>query len=139
MLLRLMVINEKIAYTLTPVNVIIKSMATIQNAPTDDEVLRCCSPLVGSALSVIEADDLAQIFAALSDPIRLRMLSLIATEDEVCSCNLEEPLGKSQPTISHHTRILVEAGLITGEKRGRWIWWHVVPERLRQVARILGD
>jgi ArsR family transcriptional regulator len=95
--------------------------------------------LAGSALSDIEAKDLAQIFAALSDPIRLRMLSLIATEDEVCSCNLEEPLGKSQPTISHHTRILVEAGLIIGEKRGRWIWWHVVPERFRQVARILGD
>jgi len=90
-------------------------------------------------LSEAEADDLAQIFAALSDPVRLRMLSLIATEDEVCSCNLEEPLAKSQPTISHHTRILVEAGLITGEKRGRWVWWHVVPERLRQVARILGD
>jgi|GEM_PF-158146 len=134
-----MVVNERIANTLTSVNVIIESMANLQNAPTDDAVLRCCSPLAGSALSDIEAKDLAQIFAALSDPIRLRMLSLIATEDEVCSCNLEEPLGKSQPTISHHTRILVEAGLIIGEKRGRWIWWHVVPERFRQVARILGD
>ncbi|MGD1013319.1 MAG: metalloregulator ArsR/SmtB family transcription factor [Acidimicrobiales bacterium] len=105
----------------------------------DDAVLRCCSPLAGGALSEAEADDMAQIFAALSDPVRLRMLSLIATEDEVCSCNLEEPLAKSQPTISHHTRILVEAGLITGEKRGRWVWWHLVPERLQQVARILGD
>jgi ArsR family transcriptional regulator len=94
---------------------------------------------VGSALSEIEAEDLAQIFAALSDPVRLRMLSLIASEDEACSCNLEEPLAKSQPTISHHTRILAEAGLIVGEKRGRWIWWHAVPERIRQVARILGD
>jgi ArsR family transcriptional regulator len=67
------------------------------------------------------------------------MLSLVASEDEVCSCALEAPLGKSQPTISHHTRILAEAGLITGEKRGRWMWWSVVPERLKDVARILGD
>jgi ArsR family transcriptional regulator len=65
------------------------------------------------------------------------MLSLIAAESEVCSCALEGPLAKSQPTISHHTRILAEAGLIEGEKRGRWMWWHVVPEQLNQVARIL--
>lgn len=82
---------------------------------------------------------MAQIFGALSDPARLRMLSLIASEDEVCSCALEEPLGKSQPTISHHTRILAEAGLIAGEKRGRWMWWRVVPERLKVVARILSE
>jgi ArsR family transcriptional regulator len=90
-------------------------------------------------LSEVEAGDMAQIFGALSDPVRLRMLSLVASEDEVCSCALEAPLGKSQPTISHHTRILAEAGLITGEKRGRWMWWSVVPERLKDVARILGD
>jgi ArsR family transcriptional regulator len=65
------------------------------------------------------------------------MLSLIAAEPEVCSCALEAPLEKSQPTISHHTRILAEAGLIEGEKRGRWMWWHVVPSQLNQVARIL--
>lgn len=88
-------------------------------------------------MSVLEARDMAQIFAALSDPARLRMLSLIASEDEVCSCALEGPLGKSQPTISHHTRILAEAGLIVGEKRGRWMWWRVMPERLDVVARIL--
>jgi ArsR family transcriptional regulator len=65
------------------------------------------------------------------------MLSLIAAQTEVCSCALEEPLAKSQPTISHHTRILAEAGLITGEKRGRWTWWRVVPERLEEVGRLL--
>lgn len=80
---------------------------------------------------------MAQIFGALSDPIRLRMLSLIASDNEVCSCSLEAPLGKSQPTISHHTRILAEAGLIVGEKRGRWMWWRVVPERLDVIARVL--
>jgi ArsR family transcriptional regulator len=77
-----------------------------------------------------EAEDLATVFAALGDPVRLRLLSLVASADEVCSCNLEAPLGRSQPTISHHTKILAAAGLIEGEKRGRWTWWHVVPDRI---------
>jgi ArsR family transcriptional regulator len=80
---------------------------------------------------------MAHLLGALADPVRLRMLSLIAAEDEVCSCSLEAPLAKSQPTISHHTRILCEAGLIVGEKRGRWMWWRAVPERLADVSRIL--
>jgi ArsR family transcriptional regulator len=94
---------------------------------------------VAITLSEVEAGDIAQIFGALSDPVRLRMLSLIASQDEVCSCDLEAPLSKSQPTISHHTRILAEAGLIVGEKRGRWMWWRVVPERLGDVARIVSS
>jgi ArsR family transcriptional regulator len=105
----------------------------------DEYVVSCCGPLTAIAMSEVEAGDIAQIFGALSDPIRLRMLSLVAAEDEVCSCALEEPLGKSQPTISHHTRILAEAGLIVGEKRGRWMWWRVVPERLGEVSRILSS
>jgi ArsR family transcriptional regulator len=103
----------------------------------DDSAVACCSPLSESTLSEEEARDAASIFGALADPVRLRMLSLIAAEPEVCSCALEDPLGKSQPTISHHTRILSEAGLIEGEKRGKWTWWHVVPSQLNQVARIL--
>jgi ArsR family transcriptional regulator len=103
----------------------------------DDSVVGCCAPLVASALSEEQAHDMAQIFGALSDPVRLRMLSLIAAEPEVCSCNLEGPLGKSQPTVSHHTRVLAEAGLIVGEKRGRWVWWRVEPLRLAEVAKVL--
>ena len=103
----------------------------------DDSVVECCSPLSHDVLSEVEAHDVARIFAALGDPVRLRLLSMIASTDETCSCNLEEPLGKSQPTVSHHTRILAEAGLIVGERRGRWIWWRVVPERLRVAARLL--
>jgi ArsR family transcriptional regulator, arsenate/arsenite/antimonite-responsive transcriptional repressor len=114
-------------------------MASRKTITVDDDVLSCCSPLAGTTLSEVEAADLAQVFSALSDPARLRMLSLIASEDEVCSCALEGPLAKSQPTISHHTRILAAAGLIVGEKRGRWVWWRVVPERLNDVARILTD
>lgn len=102
-----------------------------------DRVLRCCSPMSSKSLSAREADDLAQVFSALGDPARLRILSIIASADEVCSCALEEPLAKSQPTISHHTRILAEAGLIAGERRGRWMWWRVVPERMRLIAEVL--
>ncbi len=80
---------------------------------------------------------MASIFDALSDPVRLRILSLIAADQEVCSCNLEEPVGKSQPTISHHTSVLANAGLITGEKRGRWTYWRIVPGRLDHVAALL--
>jgi ArsR family transcriptional regulator len=103
----------------------------------DASVVSCCSPLGQSELSEREASEAAMVLGALSDPVRLRMLSLIASESEVCSCALEGPLGKSQPTISHHTRVLAEAGLIVGERRGRWTWWHAVPERLNDIARIL--
>ena len=102
-----------------------------------DSLMGCCSPLSDSALSEAAATKAAAVFGALGDPVRLRMLSLIAAEPEVCSCALEGPLGKSQPTVSHHTKILSEAGLIVGEKRGRWVWWRVVPDQLNQVARLL--
>jgi ArsR family transcriptional regulator len=110
---------------------------TTPKIDADIPLVSCCSPLGDSELSEAEAIETAPIFAALSDPVRLRMLSLIASGGEVCSCALEEPLGKSQPTISHHTRVLSDAGLIAGEKRGRWMWWHVMPDRLNQVARII--
>lgn len=103
-----------------------------------ERLLRCCAPIDRGSLSPAQAEDLAQLFSALADPIRLRMLSLIAAEDEVCSCALEAPLSKSQPTISHHTRILAEAGLIVGERRGRWTWWRIVPARLTQIAQVTG-
>ncbi len=98
----------------------------------------CCTPLGDAVLDEAEATRLARVFAALSDPVRLRLLSMVASTDEVCSCNLEAPLGRSQPTVSHHTRILAEAGLIHGEKRGRWMWWSAVPERLETIRHVLG-
>ena len=70
--------------------------------------------------------------------MRLRLLSLIASAGEICSCDLLEPLAKSQPTISHHTKILAEAGLITGDKRGRWVYWTVTPDRSGFVTEALG-
>jgi ArsR family transcriptional regulator len=98
----------------------------------------CCSSLVATPLGEAEAVELAEVLGALADPVRLRLLSLVAAEGEVCSCSLEEPLGRSQPTVSHHTRVLVEAGLLVGEKRGRWMWWSIAPGRLAAVRRALG-
>ena len=104
--------------------------------PLDDGL--CCPSVTGAPLSEAEATDLAELLAAMADPVRLRLLSLVAAQGEICSCDLEGPLGRSQPTVSHHTRILADAGLITGEKRGKWTWWSVVPERLAAVRRALG-
>ena len=98
----------------------------------------CCPSLTEAPLSARQAEELAPVLAALGDPVRLRLLSIVATEGEVCSCNLESPLARSQPTISHHTGVLVEAGLIQGERRGKWTWWRVVPERLEVLRSLLG-
>ena len=98
----------------------------------------CCPPLTEAPLSAADAAELASVLAALGDPVRLRLFSLVAAQGEVCSCHLEEPLGKSQPTVSHHTRVLAEAGLVVGERRGRWMWWSIVPERLALLRRLLG-
>jgi ArsR family transcriptional regulator len=84
--------------------------------------------------------ELARSFAALADPARLRLLSMIATAEagEVCACDLVEPLGKSQPTVSHHLKILHEAGLVKTERQGRWIWYSVVNDRLEGLRAALG-
>lgn len=97
----------------------------------------CCPSVLASPLSGSDAEQLAKGFAALGDPVRLRLLSLIAASGEICSCDLEQPLAKSQPTISHHTKTLADAGLITGEKRGRWVWWQVRAERLAALQAAL--
>jgi len=80
-------------------------------------------------------------FAALSDPVRLRLLSLIgsAPDGEVCACDLVGPIGKSQPTVSHHLRILHEAGLVSREKRGVWVWYRAETAQLRRLAESLGQ
>jgi ArsR family transcriptional regulator len=99
----------------------------------------CCTSLLEAPLPAAEADELAQAFAALADPVRLRLLSLIAAAGEVCSCDLLVPLDRSQPTVSHHTKVLADAGLIAGEKRGRWVWWSIVPARVADVRSALGS
>lgn len=98
----------------------------------------CCGSLVDAPLGEDEATELCRVLDALADPVRLRLLSIVSSQGQVCSCDLEAPLGKSQPTISHHTRVLFEAGLLVGEKRGKWTWWSVNPDRLGAVRQALG-
>jgi ArsR family transcriptional regulator len=99
----------------------------------------CCTPVRIEALGEQDAELLAQSFAALADPIRLRLLSFITSAgSEVCACDLVEPSGRSQPTVSHHMKILVDAGLVTREKRGLWVWYVAVPERLDALRAVLG-
>ncbi|MGH9135925.1 MAG: ArsR/SmtB family transcription factor [Acidimicrobiales bacterium] len=92
----------------------------------------CCNPVLEAPLDEAAAADLAAAFKVLADPARLRLLSLVASAPDgcCCVCDLVEPLGRSQPTVSHHVSVLAEAGLIEREKRGRWVWCSVVPERL---------
>jgi ArsR family transcriptional regulator, arsenate/arsenite/antimonite-responsive transcriptional repressor len=97
----------------------------------------CCASVLAAPLSEADAADLARVFAALGDPVRLRLLSLVADAGEICSCDLLVPLGKAQPTVSHHTKVLADAGVIVGEKRGRWVWWRIVPERIAAVRDAL--
>ncbi len=99
----------------------------------------CCVPILAAPLSEHDATELARAFAAIADPVRLRLLGLIAGSDggEACACNLVEPVGRSQPTVSHHLKILHEAGLVTRERRGTWMWYRIVPDRVAQLRAAL--
>lgn len=98
----------------------------------------CCAPVLVSPLSEAEAADLAAAFKVLADPARLRLLSMIAGAAESCACDLVGPLGKSQPTVSHHLAVLTDAGLVEREKRGKWAYYRVVPGRLAVLRDVLG-
>ena len=98
----------------------------------------CCEPVLEAPLSEPEAVSLAAAFKVLADPVRLRLLSLVAGAKETCACDLVAPLGRSQPTISHHLSVLTAAGLLTREQRGRWAWYRVDPERLAVLRDALG-
>jgi ArsR family transcriptional regulator len=91
-----------------------------------------CQPVTDSPLSEEDAEELAAAFKVLADPVRLRLFSLIASApgDEVCACEVVGALGRSQPTVSHHLKTLHEAGLLEREKRGTWVWYRAVPDRL---------
>jgi ArsR family transcriptional regulator len=99
----------------------------------------CCTPLRESVLGDTEAEELAAIMKALADPVRLRLVSIVATaeHDEVCACDLPALLDRSQPTTSHHLGLLVRAGILDREQRGKWAWFRLRRERLDAVARVL--
>jgi ArsR family transcriptional regulator, arsenate/arsenite/antimonite-responsive transcriptional repressor len=99
----------------------------------------CCAPLADGALSQDDAVELSRRLKALSDPARLRIMSMLMTakNGEACTCDLTEPLGLSQPTVRHHLKRLAEAGLITGERRGVWTYYRVDPDALSAAVSVL--
>lgn len=99
----------------------------------------CCTPIAEAPLSTVEAAELAVRLKALADPSRLRLLSLLLASEgqEACTCDLTEPLRLSQPTVSHHFKVLAAAGLVVGDRRGSWTYYRVVPEALAGIARVL--
>lgn len=102
-----------------------------------DSSALCCTPIQSAPLSDEDAAAFAAVLKALADPVRLKLVSIIAANGEGCACDFPEALGKSQPTISHHLRQLVDAGILEREQRGKWAWFTVSSDRLAQVCSIL--
>jgi len=104
------------------------------------DVVACCSPILEAPLSEEAAVELAGVLKVLADPARLRLLSLIAAagDGQACACDLNEPLERTQATVSHHLGQLVKAGLLQREQRGRWAWFRVDRQRLDAVRQLLG-
>src|SRR5437667_1686973 len=102
-------------------------------------VAGCCAPLLRSRLGRDDAEELATAFKAIADPGRLRLLSFIAGQPgaEACVCHLVGPLGLAQPTVSHHLKVLTEAGLLARERRGTWMFYRLVPERVEALRQAL--
>ena len=101
------------------------------------EPVACCAPLAASTLSDDEAEATAELFKALADPARVRLVNLLAQGDgPVCMCELIEPVGLSQPTVSHHMKKLVEAGLIEREQRGKWAYFSLKREAVETLAAV---
>ncbi|WP_425845516.1 ArsR/SmtB family transcription factor [Agrococcus sp. TSP3-2-1] len=101
----------------------------------------CCSPVTREVMDADAASTLARALKALADPARLRLLSMVSAhaDGEACVCDLTEPLGLSQPTVSHHLKVLVDAGLLSRSKRGTWAYYRLVPGALDQVAGLLAN
>ncbi|TDC36210.1 metalloregulator ArsR/SmtB family transcription factor [Micromonospora sp. KC213] len=103
----------------------------------DPNAVACCSPLTVRPMDPDQATAVAPMFKALGDPVRLRLMSMIASVPEMCVCDLTPAFDLSGPTISHHLKVLREAGLVDSERRGTWVWYRVKPEALRQLGALL--
>jgi len=110
-----------------------------QAAATRNRRSECCASVLAAPLEITDASELAAGFSALADPVRLRVLSMLAAspEGEVCVCDFVEPLAKSQPTVSHHLKVLSDAGLVQGDRRGKWVWYSLNRDRLAQLRSAL--
>jgi ArsR family transcriptional regulator len=106
-----------------------------------DPGFACCTPLTGSAMSTAQAEELAALLKAVADPVRLRMVSLIASSEagEACVCDLNEAFDLTQATISHHLKVLHSAGILDREKRGVWVYYAVRPAALSAVATVFSS
>jgi ArsR family transcriptional regulator, arsenate/arsenite/antimonite-responsive transcriptional repressor len=112
--------------------------------PTGTELsllTECCTPVVRELIQPMEAEVLASGFKALADPARLRLISLVAAHQgaEACVCELTDPVGLSQPTVSHHLKILVDAGILTREQRGKWAYYRLVPDAINALAALIAS
>jgi ArsR family transcriptional regulator len=115
------------------------TMEDMTASVTTAELAACCSPLTGGVLKTVAAERLASMFKALADPARIKLVSLIAASDggEACICDLTEPLGLSQPTVSHHMKMLVDVGLVSRDQRGKWAYYRVNDDVLETLAGAL--
>ena len=104
----------------------------------ESALAKCCSGPVAAPLDRTEAESVATLLKAVADPVRLQLVSIVraAEGQEACACDLTPAVGLSQPTVSHHLKVLTEAGLLTRERRGTWAWFRLVPERLDDLAGI---
>ncbi|MCC3295617.1 metalloregulator ArsR/SmtB family transcription factor [Arthrobacter sp. zg-Y411] len=109
------------------------------SAQTATDPAACCAPLTSEAISLEDAQQFARLLKAMADPTRLRLLSLIAAQEnkEACVCDLTGPVGLGQPTVSHHLKILVDAGILNREKRGVWAYYSLIPGTLERAAAVL--
>ncbi|MFE9956080.1 ArsR/SmtB family transcription factor [Micromonospora sp. NPDC005299] len=109
-----------------------------QELPVVDlNAVACCSPIAVRPMDPEQAAVVAPMFKALGDPVRLRLMSMIASVPEMCVCDLTPAFDLSGPTISHHLKVLREAGLVDSERRGTWVWYRVKPEAFRQLGALL--
>jgi ArsR family transcriptional regulator, arsenate/arsenite/antimonite-responsive transcriptional repressor len=118
------------------------SVPTVMPTRTELPLLtECCSPVVRDVIQPAEAETLAGVFKALADPSRLRLISLVAAHEdaEACVCELTDPVGLSQPTVSHHLRILVNADILTREQRGKWAYYRLVPGTLNALSALIAS
>jgi ArsR family transcriptional regulator len=115
------------------------STADIQDRPALPLAKTCCAPLLREPITAGQAAELARLLKALADPTRLRLVSMVAAHEdgEACVCDLTEPLGLTQPTISHHLKILVDAGIFTRDKRGVWAYYALVPSAMDAISAVL--
>lgn len=112
---------------------------TLPVAASAPEDALCCAPIARETIDAEQAEELARALKALADPARLRLISMVAAADdqEACVCDLTEPLGLAQPTVSHHLKVLMDAGFLTRSKRGTWAYYRLVPGSLDALSRVL--